>query len=172
MGKKHFLNYIKSRGREAKKWDWVKNTRPRLFFSTSAVFITINSHAYLVENTITNETHFLWDADYKVAWTWFFLLVFFWKVLMWTGGIVLYSPVAIVLYKSSAFYEENSLQNFVSGKWKNFVGRTDMLTVRCLLHLMFTIIMVIKILRIRRIYYIFILIFDFSLRFSRPQTWE
>ena len=39
------------------------------FFSTSAVFITINSHAYLAENTITNETQFLWHANYKVTWT-------------------------------------------------------------------------------------------------------
>ena len=77
------------------------------------------------------------------------------------GCIVLYSPVAIVLYNSSASYEEYFLKNFVSGKWKNFVWRTEILTVRCLSYLIF-------ILRIRRIYYIFILIFNFSLRFSRP----
>ena len=48
-------------------WGGVKNTRPWLFFSTSAVFLTISSHACFVENTITNETQFLWDANYKVT---------------------------------------------------------------------------------------------------------
>ena len=57
---------------------------------------------------------------------------------------------------------------FVSGKWKNLVGKIEMLTFRCLSYIMFTIIMVINFPRIRRIYRISSSIFDFSLRFCRP----
>ena len=36
------------------------------------------------------------------------------EVLMWTGGIVLYSPAAIVLYSVSSSNEEDFLKIFAS----------------------------------------------------------